>query len=243
MYYFISPFYFKVPFRLRDYFGDRNKFTVEVGFGNGDFLINLASTEPEYGYLGVEISSRSVLKLTRKLMSGGLVNVRSIKIDAFLLFSIMEPRHSIDRIIYNFPDPWPNHPERRITARRNLILVHRVLRRDGELYLATDSDILKEDIKCNTDGIFKVHEQNHPFFPFYTKYQTKWIKEKREIKYYRLEPVAYNKNYPELGKIYGGSNMAHVIMDVIGKKDVPDIFPKRLREEGGVFLIASTSKI
>ncbi len=236
MCYFISPFYFRVPFHLKDYFDDRDKFTIEVGFGNGDFLVNLASQEKEHGYLGVEISSRSVLKLTRKLKSHGLFNVRTIKFDAFLLFSIIEPAHSVYRVIYNFPDPWPRHPERRVTARKNLLLIHRILRRDGKLYLATDADVLKEDIIKNASGIFDVYEQEEPFFPFYTKYQTRWVQEGREIRYYRLLPLAFYGKYPEL-KYDKGGRMAHVIMEITGEREIPDVLPKRLKEKTVLFYI------
>ncbi len=241
MYYFISPFYFKVPFYLKDYLPGRVHFTIEVGFGNGDFLIQLASLERNHGFLGVEISSRSVLKLTRKLMAKRLDNVKTIKIDAFLLFSVIEPMHSVERIIYNFPDPWPSHPERRVTAAKNLLLVHRALRRDGAFYLATDADILKEDLFSNSKGIFRVYAQDHPFFPFYTKYQSRWEREGRKITYYKLIPLAFSGKYPGISYKKGGY-MAHVIFEIIEKKEVQMALPKRIREGNLLFYIEKPYK-
>ncbi len=213
-----------------------DKFSIEVGFGNGDFLIELASKELEYAYLGVEIASRSANKLTRKALARGLDNIKIIKLDAFMLFSILEPQSSVHRVIYNFPDPWPDKPERRITFKKHLLLIHRVLRKDGVFYLATDSDILKQDLLVNSKGIFNVEESKEPFFSFHTKYQKKWISEKRSITYYRLSPKVIKEEYPVI-EYYGGEKMAHVVLEIKEERSIPRSLPKRMREKSLFFLI------
>ena len=237
MYYFISPFYFKLPFRLSDYFKNKQRFTIEIGFGNGYFTINLAEREPEYGYLGVEISSRSVLKLTKKLISHGITNVRTIKMDAYMLFSIIEPPFSVERVIYNFPDPWPDSPEKRVSFKNHLLLIHRILRKDGSFYLATDSDILKEDIERNAGEIFYIEKREKPYFDFRTKYEARWISERKHILYYRMRPAPYGGEYPVLN-FEGGSAVAHVILGIKDKgKNINLNLPVRLRPEGDMVII------
>lgn len=237
MYYFISPFYFKVPFSLRDYFDNKKKFTVEIGFGNGDFTIELAKKEVEYGYLGVEISSRSVLKLTRKLLAEGITNVRTIKMNAYLLFSILQPPFSVDRVIYNFPDPWPHDPSRRVSAKKHLLLIHRVLRKDGVFFLSTDSDILKDDIEENATGIFHIEKRSTPYFNIRTKYESRWLFEDKDITYYCLHPIRYEGKYPILD-YKGGSSLAHVILRMKEKRKSINLrLPIRKRLENNMVII------
>ena len=237
MCYFISPFHFNVPFELADYFPDRKKYFIEIGFGRGDFALYLAQNQQDVGYLGVEISSRSVLKLIRKLLKTKIDNIKAIKIDAFMLFSIIEPAFSIDNIIFNFPDPWPGHPERRVSSKEHLLLMHRILKRDGSLYIATDADILKEDIEQNTKGLFYLEKSKMPYFTFQTKYEKRWILEKRDIIYYRLTPLLYAGKYPILA-YKGDGNMAHVIFKLKDKmKDLDLPLPVRLRPLNDMIII------
>jgi len=226
-----------VPFRLREYFYKKQKFTIEIGFGNGDFMIHLAEKEPEYGYLGVEVSSRSVLKLTKKLYSHGITNVRTIKLNAYMLFSIIEPAFSVSRVIYNFPDPWPDAPSRRVSSKKHLLLIHRILRKDGSFYLATDSDVLKEDMEKNAGELFYIEKSKSPYFDFRTKYERRWLSERKNIIYYRLRPATYNGDYPVLN-FEGGISVAHVIFRLKDEKKDPQLnLPVRLRLEDTVIFI------
>ena len=55
------------PLRQERLFPRVQPLIVEIGFGNGDFLIHLAQTKPDCNIIGVEISSQSMDKAEAKI--------------------------------------------------------------------------------------------------------------------------------------------------------------------------------
>ena len=49
---------------------------LEIGFGRGEFLLDLSAKHPEAVFLGVEVSFKRVLKMARKAARAGLQNIR-----------------------------------------------------------------------------------------------------------------------------------------------------------------------
>ena len=43
------------------------RFVLEVGFGRGEFLLDLAAGDPDTAFIGVEVSYKRVLKMARKV--------------------------------------------------------------------------------------------------------------------------------------------------------------------------------
>jgi tRNA (guanine-N7-)-methyltransferase len=113
---------------------------IEIGFGNADFLVDLAQRHPEANILGLEISYPSFRKGRRKRDSQGLSNVRLLLSSAqTVLWALISPG-DIHRLYVNFPDPWPkpSHQQRRLISDRFLQLVATRMVSEGHLYVATD---------------------------------------------------------------------------------------------------------
>jgi tRNA (guanine-N7-)-methyltransferase len=113
---------------------------IEIGFGNADFLVDLAQRNPEANILGLEISYPSFRKGRRKRDRQGLSNVRLLLSSAqTVLWALFSPG-DIQRLYVNFPDPWPkpSHQRRRLINDRFLQLVATRIVKDGHLYIATD---------------------------------------------------------------------------------------------------------
>ena len=47
-----------IPILLPEVFGNENDYVLEIGFGDGDFLIEMAERHPEKNFLGIEIKTK-----------------------------------------------------------------------------------------------------------------------------------------------------------------------------------------
>jgi tRNA (guanine-N7-)-methyltransferase len=113
---------------------------LEIGFGNGDTLAQMAESHPERRYLGVEVHRPGVGHLLLELARRGLTNVRVLRQDAVELLAKGLPPASLDGVYLFFPDPWPKqrHHKRRILSPEFVSLLARVIRQGGIFHAATD---------------------------------------------------------------------------------------------------------
>lgn len=113
---------------------------LEIGFGNGNALIQMAQQHPQQDYLGVEVHRPGMANVFMCAQALALTNVRIISADAqdVLLQHIND--ESFDAIYIFFPDPWPKqkHRKRRLIQLPFVELLVRKLRAGGRLHLATD---------------------------------------------------------------------------------------------------------
>ncbi len=128
------------PIDLAAVFGRDAPRTLEIGFGNGDTLLALASTQPERDFLGIEVHRPGVGHLLLRIAEAGLKNVRVICRDAVEVLERCIPAGSLDEVLIYFPDPWPKkrHHKRRIVQPGFVELVATRLRPGGVLRMATD---------------------------------------------------------------------------------------------------------
>ena len=113
---------------------------VEIGFGNGRFLLTQARQRPEVNFLGLEIATPSMDRTDARLRAAGLTNVRLIRATAqSVLWALCQPA-SIDGVTINFPDPWPKatHSQRRLISSSFLALLASRMAGGAELDIATD---------------------------------------------------------------------------------------------------------
>jgi len=121
-------------------FGRRAPRALEIGFGNGDTLIELASKTPETNFIGVEVHPPGIGHCLLAVESLGLSNVRVIAHDAVEVLAQQIPPASLDEVLIYFPDPWPKkrHHKRRIVQPEFAALVSDRLKPRGTFHLATD---------------------------------------------------------------------------------------------------------
>ncbi|MFK8082401.1 MAG: tRNA (guanosine(46)-N7)-methyltransferase TrmB [Granulosicoccus sp.] len=132
--------YSDVPIDLEKHFERRAVTWLEIGFGNGDVLVNVAKQHPDIDLLGIEVHASGVGHALLGMEQHELHNVRLIQHDALEVLDNMLPDASIDKVLLLFPDPWhkKRHHKRRIVQNDFLNGVHRVLKKDGTLHCATD---------------------------------------------------------------------------------------------------------
>ncbi len=99
-------------------FGDARPVVLEIGFGNGETLAELAARHPERGYLGIEVHRPGVGHLLLQLEKRALTNVRVLRHDAIEVLTHGLAPASLAGVYLFFPDPWPKtrHHKRRILS-------------------------------------------------------------------------------------------------------------------------------
>lgn len=127
---------------------------VDIGFGNGEFLTELARRDPGRAVVGVELSFKRVLKVARRLSRSELCNVRLLGVDAAWAVREAFDDESVESFWINFPDPWPKrrHRRRRFVEPAFVAELSRRLMVGGSLHIATDDAAYAVKIRIALDG-------------------------------------------------------------------------------------------
>ncbi|AKX53641.1 tRNA (guanosine(46)-N7)-methyltransferase TrmB [Thiopseudomonas alkaliphila] len=114
--------------------------TLEIGFGMGHSLVEMAAAAPEQDFIGIEVHRPGVGSLLSGLLSQNLSNVRVYQEDAIEVLKQCIPDASLDRLLLFFPDPWhkARHHKRRIVQPEFAQLVRSKLKVGGVFHMATD---------------------------------------------------------------------------------------------------------
>ncbi len=113
---------------------------LEIGFGNGASLAEMAKNQPDHDFLGVEVHRPGVGQLLNLIEQNGLTNVRVACTDAVELLKKRLADNSLDRLQLYFPDPWhkKRHHKRRIIQPEFVDLLAKKIKSGGYLHMATD---------------------------------------------------------------------------------------------------------
>lgn len=128
------------PLDLDRIFGRRAPRVLEIGFGNGGTLVEMARAEPDTDFLGIEVHEPGVGHCLLQIERLGLGNVRLIRHDAVEVLREQIPAASLQAVLLLFPDPWPKkrHHKRRILTPEFAQLVAARLAPGGLFHVATD---------------------------------------------------------------------------------------------------------
>ena len=113
---------------------------LEIGFGNGDSLVEMASRDGNCSYIGIEVHDPGVGHCLKRIHEEKLGNLKLISHDAIEVLENMIPRESLDTVFLFFPDPWhkKKHHKRRIVNRHFRDLLIQVMKPGATLHMATD---------------------------------------------------------------------------------------------------------
>lgn len=128
------------PLDLQGLFGNKNPVFVEIGFGNGESLAQMAAANPEQNYLGIEVHGPGVGHLLLKIQELGLTNIRIMKHDAIEVLNNGLSDASLQGLFLFFPDPWhkKRHQKRRILNPDFIKQLCRLIKPGGVFHAATD---------------------------------------------------------------------------------------------------------
>jgi len=128
------------PIDLRAAFGNDHPVYLEIGFGNGDSLLDMAQRHPDRNFLGIEVHAPGVGHLLRRLGEANCGNVRVIRHDAVEVIDAMLPDRCLAGAFLFFPDPWhkKRHHKRRLVQPAFVDRLARILAPGGLFHAATD---------------------------------------------------------------------------------------------------------
>ena len=130
-------------YRVIDPWFDRERtisIELDMGCGNGAFLLALARRYPNRLFLGSDVHSGRLRKTDRRTGRHGLRNVELLMAGNLNLAGYLLPDACISRLHILCPDPWPKvrHHYRRLVNSDFLWRAARILKPGGVMHLATD---------------------------------------------------------------------------------------------------------
>jgi len=176
--------YAEQAINLNELFGREAETVLEIGFGNGDSLWQMAQARPEKNFFGIEVHRPGVGHLLHLMDSSGCANIRISNHDAVEVLEQQIPDHSLDRLQLFFPDPWhkKKHHKRRIVQPAFVQLVAQKLKPGGIFHLATDWENYAEHMlhtlnncelfeNLSTDNTYVDKPAERPITKFETRVQ------------------------------------------------------------------------
>ncbi len=141
-------------------FPEAQPLEVELGCGDGSFLVDYAGQNPATNFLGVERLLGRIRKLERKGRRRGRTNLCGMRIESAYFLEYLLPPHCVRALHIYFPDPWPKHKHRkyRLINARFPTLAHQVLVPGGRVYLRTDD----ADYFQQMQSVFAADQRFHP---------------------------------------------------------------------------------
>ena len=142
---------------------------LEIGFGNGDSLCEMAVASPEKNFLGIEVHRPGVGRLLNTIETSACENLRVSNQDAIDVLEHQIPDESLDRVQLFFPDPWhkKKHKKRRIVQDNFIEQLAKKLKPDGVFHLATDwEDYARHMLSVlNSSELFENLSEDKTFVP------------------------------------------------------------------------------
>ena len=116
------------------------RITLEVGFGNGEFLVNQSNLNKDSLFIGCEVYLNGFSKVLNKINDKQINNIKICSINFVYLVQVLKDE-TIDQIYFINPDPWPKarHNKRRIINIENLNLMASKLKKNCSIVITTDS--------------------------------------------------------------------------------------------------------
>jgi tRNA (guanine-N7-)-methyltransferase len=139
---YIPPDYFR-RLRHEEIFPDCTRpLQIDVGCGDGGFLMQMASHYPGQDFFGLERLAGRVDKIDRKSRRRGLTNAKVLRLESSYALAWLLPQGCATRVHLLFPDPWPKkrHAKNRFVQDENIQAIHQVLRQGGEFLFKTDHE-------------------------------------------------------------------------------------------------------
>ena len=172
-------------------FGNNNPICLELGMGRGSFIIDMALSNPNINYIGLELDKNQTAYALNILKNKFISNLKIICDDASNIINIFGKE--IDTIYLTFSEPWPKKQDekRRFTSINYLKLYDRVFKKHKHIILKTDNKILFQSSLENMSSYWYVfdvvsmdlHNDERNIKNIMTDFEREYYKEKRQIYY------------------------------------------------------------
>jgi len=182
---FVPPHYFR-RLEMNEIRNGERPLEIDLGCGDGSFLVELAGHHPERDFIGVERLLGRCKKVAKKIRRTGAANARILRLDSKYVVEWLLPQASVSRIHLLCPDPWPKfkHHRRRLVQVPFLGAVKAALQPGGEFLFMTDH-VEYFEYACeqiHASGLFEIApwEEDSFFYPK-TDFQIQWEAEGKSM--------------------------------------------------------------
>ena len=121
-------------------FNNDNPVVLEIGFGMGKSLVEMAKNSPELNYIGIEVHKPGVGACIALAEEQGVENLKVYEHDAIEILADCIADGSLTTVQLFFPDPWhkKKHHKRRIVQVDFVESIRQKLKVGGVFHMATD---------------------------------------------------------------------------------------------------------
>lgn len=217
------------PVDWKTVFGNTHPIQVEIGFGYGEFLNQMAFDKPDHNFVGIEMSIFSAAKAQRKFHTRKLDNIRLLVCDARFVLKNLFPAQSVEKVYLNFPCPWSKarHAERRVIVPDFFETLNNSISGDGIFEISTDvEEYVTEAIHLGKLSGFQIQAYcKNPDRESMTRFERKWKKFDRDIYFLQLRKTKMSSTQKLLE---GDTPMPHRILskEQVKLEALPDILNK-----------------
>lgn len=146
-------------------FGNDNPTVLEIGFGMGKSLVEMAKAAPELNFIGIEVHKPGVGACIALAAEQGVKNLKVFEHDAIEILADCLSDNSLTTVQLFFPDPWhkKKHHKRRIVQASFVEAIRSKLKVGGVFHMATDwenyAECMLEDMQ-SAQGYKNLSENN-----------------------------------------------------------------------------------
>jgi tRNA (guanine-N7-)-methyltransferase len=156
--------------KMSDLFEREAPFEVDIGSGEGGFILANARKHPEKNFLGIERLLGRVRKTCRAAARENLTNIRMLRLEIAYAMRYLLPLESVSVAYVLFPDPWPKryHHPRRLIQDGFMEAMHGLLAPGGELRIKTDDEpyfLVMEKVLARAKGYERLDWEDDPAVP------------------------------------------------------------------------------
>lgn len=159
-----------------------NYLSIEIGFGSGRHLLDLAQKNKDIIFLGIEIYNRAIEQVLNQIKLLDLKNLYIINADCRILFNILDSNVA-DSIYLHFPVPWDKNPSKRVFSKEFLKECERILKKGAFLELRSDSaEYFAYALDLARDfHLFDIKKSINSQARIISKYEARWKKQNKDI--------------------------------------------------------------
>lgn len=164
---------------------------VELGCGKGEYTVELAKSDADRNYIGVDIKGARMWRGAKTVEEEGISNAAFLRAEIENIDKFFVPGE-VEELWITFPDPQMQKTRKRLTSTRFLNLYRCLLRDNGIVNLKTDSPFLYEytrrlvelngfEVLMNTDDLYGSGNAD-PVSSIKTFYEQQWLSRGKKIK-------------------------------------------------------------
>ena len=178
-------------------FGNSHPLIVEIGSGNGHFLVDNALQNPERNFIGTELLGGRARKFNQKVEKRDMANIIIFKGDARQFVWEYLYEETVSEFIIMFPDPWQKkrHHKHRLLQQNLLQMLHHRLIPDGRISITTDHNLYRDyiiDELGKTEGFRKLNPGEFTEYPDHFRgslFEVRFRRENRSLFFLQYEKM------------------------------------------------------